>query len=152
MSQYEFRTAGPEDFKDFPEELLKEERTKKDSPPLTTDAYRGPTNHYGEQGIETARKMVADAADGDKRRVLFLASRLLGGLVEGRLLHYGQAYSSLEAAINLRNCDDYQAAYQVIIDGIEAGRSEPITEEQKDAEREEWTKKQRDSKTVTVRN
>lgn len=138
MSQ--FRTAGPEDFKDFPEDLLQEERPKKDSPPLTTDAYRGPTNHYGEQGIQTARKMVADAADGVKRPTLFDAARLLGGLVEGQLLDYGQAYSSLEAAINLRKCDDYQGAYKVIRDGIEAGRKAPITKEQKDAEREEWKK------------
>lgn len=93
------------------------------------DFYRG-------HALNVAAKMIRDAPDGEKHCTLLKAARLLGGYVAGGIVDEIAAIGLLEYEIGRKpNVDSIEQARDTIRDGIEYGKAQPITLEQKVAER-----------------
>ena len=102
---------------------------------------------YGERAIESARRTIYDSRPpvghgpgripGNRHEARRAAAYLLGGYVAGGLLSELEAYCALEDAVRA-NTDNPSSAMQTIRDCLEAGKSEPITFEDKERERETY--------------
>ena len=118
----------------------------KDSSQKSKYVAKDTNSSWGNQAIKNAIKMIADSADGSKYYALRDASYLLGGYVGGGLLDVMEACAILKDAINKRNVNSIEDAYQTIEKGLKGGTTKPITSEQKEAEREAYLKQFKDSK------
>jgi len=96
-------------------------------------------SYYCNQALTVAANMVKDAPDGEKHGALLRAARLLGGYIAGGIVAEIEAEQTLQVEINHKaNVDNLDLAYKTIKNGIEYGKAQPITLEQKLAEREAW--------------
>lgn len=95
---------------------------------------------YGERAIQYAQQLIYNSRPpvggikGNRHRARVIAAYLLGGYVGGGLLSRSEAHSALEDAVRV-NTNNIAAAMKTIEDCLEAGKSEPITFEVKEAER-----------------
>jgi hypothetical protein len=82
---------------------------------------------YGERALDTARKMIEQAADGKKYFTLLRAGKLLGGYVAGGMLSEGDAQGLLRDAIkNKPNVNCLKTAYKAVDDSLKHGQQNPI--------------------------
>lgn len=95
--------------------------------------------YYRQQALTVAANMVKDAPDGEKHGTLLRAARLLGGYVAGGIVTENEAEQVLQIEIRHRaNVDNVELAYRTIKNGIEYGKAQPITLEDKLSQREQW--------------
>lgn len=98
---------------------------------------------YGERAIQYAQQLIYNSRPpvgrikGNRHRARVIAAYLLGGYVGGGLLSHSEAHSALEDAVR-ENTNNFSAAMQTIDDCLEAGKSEPISYEMKEAERQAY--------------
>lgn len=98
---------------------------------------------YANHAFRITSDMLRDAPDGEKHGTLLKAARLLGGYCAGGIINEAEAVNLLENEIAHKpNVDDLNQAYKTIRDGIEYGKAEPITLNQKLAERQLWRQQQ----------
>jgi hypothetical protein len=113
-------------------------------PASTKQTYSPPVNPgrkltYGERALETARKMIEQAGDGEKYYTLLKAAKLLGGYVGGGMLTRADAEVALRDAIeNKANVDNLQTAYKGITNGLNYGEQSPIDFEALERQRMEY--------------
>lgn len=94
---------------------------------------------FANHALRVASDMVRQSVDGEKHGTLLRAARLLGGYVAGGILSEDSAIRLLEQEIGHKpNIDSLNGAYKTIRDGLEYGKAEPITLEQKLAEWQVW--------------
>ncbi|MGO9530231.1 MAG: AAA family ATPase [Syntrophobacteraceae bacterium] len=109
----------------------------KQSCSLPTDPGRKLT--YGERALDTARKMIERAADGEKYPTLLKAGKLLGGYVAGGMLTCGDAESLLRSAIDSKaNVRSLETAYKAIVTSLDHGQQNPIQFEELERQRIEY--------------
>jgi hypothetical protein len=92
----------------------------------------------------TTEKMIQGSVDGEKHNVLIKASKLMGGYIAGGVIEETEAKEHLKRCISLKSgVADVEAAFKDIEDGIEHGKSSPITIEKyrKDLKSKEEFKK-----------
>lgn len=95
---------------------------------------------YGERAIQYAQQLIYNSRPpvgsikGDRHKARVIASYLLGGYVGGGLLSHSEARSALESAVSA-NTNNFASAMQTVDECLEAGKSEPITFEMREAER-----------------
>jgi len=83
-----------------------------------------------ERIIGIAENMIRSASEGERHNRLLKASRLMGGYVGGGLLDEMTIEERLKNVWNERAFDQSYNYVQTIIDGIEHGKTQPITLEQ----------------------
>ncbi len=94
---------------------------------------------YGERALDTARKMIERAADGEKYPTLLKAGKLLGGYVAGGMLTRGDAESLLRSAIDSKaNVRSLETAYKAIVTSLDHGQQNPIQFEELERQRIEY--------------
>ena len=89
--------------------------------------------------LNLAARMIRNASDGDKHRVLVNASRLCGGYIAAGKMEHDEVVRILHREICKRDIDSEEHALNTILDGIEIGKNMPIRdviEEEKSAQRE----------------
>ncbi len=89
--------------------------------------------------LNLAARMIRNASDGDKHRVLVNASRLCGGYIAAGKMEHDEVVRILHREICKRDIDSEEHALNTIRDGIEIGKNMPIREvieEEKSAQRE----------------
>ena len=89
--------------------------------------------------LNLAARMIRNAADGDKHRVLVNASRLCGGYIAAGKMEHDEVVRILHREICKRDIDSEDHALNTILDGIEIGKRMPIRdiiEEEKSVQRE----------------
>lgn len=102
-----------------------------------------PTNesysHTDYMKLNLACRMIRQAEDGDKHRVLVNAARLCGGYIAAGRMEEEEVVRVLHREICKREIESEQHALNTILDGIEIGKRMPIKEvidEEKSAQRE----------------
>ena len=102
-----------------------------------------PTNesysHTDYMKLNLACRMIRQAEDGDKHRVLVNAARLCGGYIAAGRMEEEEVVRVLHREICKREVESEQHALNTILDGIEIGKRMPIKEvidEEKSAQRE----------------
>ena len=93
---------------------------------------------YGDIALHNARKIVFDSVNGTKHSELLKAAKLLGGYIAGGLIDENTAFQTLKTAIDAKDCDNYETAYKTIRKGFEYGKMEPITQDKKEQDRQNW--------------
>ena len=89
--------------------------------------------------LNLAARMIRNAADGDKHRVLVNASRLCGGYIAAGKMEHDEVVRILHREICKRDVESEDHALNTILDGIEIGKRMPIRdiiEEEKAVQRE----------------
>jgi len=89
--------------------------------------------------LNLAARMIRNAADGEKHRVLVNASRLCGGYIAAGKMEQDEVVRILHREICKRDVESEDHALNTILDGIEIGKNMPIRdviEEEKSAKRE----------------
>jgi hypothetical protein len=89
--------------------------------------------------LNLAARMIRNAADGDKHRVLVNASRLCGGYIAAGKMEHDEVVRILHREICKRDIESEDHALNTILDGIEIGKRMPIRdiiEEEKAVQRE----------------
>ena len=89
--------------------------------------------------LNLAARMIRNAADGDKHRVLVNASRLCGGYIAAGKMEHDEVVRILHREICKRDIESEDHALNTILDGIEIGKNMPIKElidEEKSVKRE----------------
>ena len=89
--------------------------------------------------LNLAARMIRNAADGDKHRVLVNASRLCGGYIPAGKMEHDEVVRILHREICKRDIESEDHALNTILDGIEIGKRMPIRdiiEEEKAVQRE----------------
>ena len=89
--------------------------------------------------LNLAARMIRNAADGDKHRVLVNASRLCGGYIAAGKMEHDEVVRILHREICKRDIESEDHALNTILDGIEIGKRMPIRdiiEEEKSVQRE----------------
>ena len=89
--------------------------------------------------LNLAARMIRNAPDGDKHRVLVNASRLCGGYIAAGMLEPEEVVRILHREICKRDIDSEEHALNTILDGIEIGKRMPIRDiiaEEKAVQRE----------------
>lgn len=89
--------------------------------------------------LNLAARMIRNAADGEKHRVLVNASRLCGGYIAAGKMEQEEVVRILHREICKRDVESEDHALNTILDGIEIGKNMPIRdviEEEKSAKRE----------------
>ena len=89
--------------------------------------------------LNLAARMIRNAADGEKHRVLVNASRLCGGYIAAGKMEHDEVVRILHREICKRDIDSEDHALNTILDGIEIGKRMPIRdiiEEEKAVQRE----------------
>ncbi len=126
-----------------PDIIIKEEYTKFGH--FTTEHAEAqvPTNEAYDytdyMKLNLAARMIRNAADGEKHRVLVNASRLCGGYIAAGKMEHDEVVRILHREICKRDIDSEDHALNTILDGIEIGKRMPIRdiiEEEKAVQRE----------------
>ena len=89
--------------------------------------------------LNLAARMIRNAPDGDKHRVLVNASRLCGGYIAAGKIEHDEVVRILHREICKRDIDSEEHALNTILDGIEIGKRMPIRDiiaEEKAVQRE----------------
>jgi len=89
--------------------------------------------------LNLAARMIRNAADGEKHRVLVNASRLCGGYIAAGKMEHDEVVRILHREICKRDIESPDHALNTILDGIEIGKRMPIRdiiEEEKAVQRE----------------
>ena len=89
--------------------------------------------------LNLAARMIRNAADGEKHRVLVNASRLCGGYIAAGKMEHDEVVRILHREICKRDIESEDHALNTILDGIEIGKRMPIRdiiEEEKTVQRE----------------
>jgi len=89
--------------------------------------------------LNLAARMIRNASDGDKHRVLVNASRLCGGYIAAGKMEHDEVVRILHREICKRDIESEDHALNTILDGIEIGKRMPIRdiiEEEKAVQRE----------------
>jgi hypothetical protein len=86
---------------------------------------------------------------GTRHKARVVAAYLLGGYVGGGLLSHSEARRALEDVVRLHT-SNFTAAMQTIDDCLEAGESEPITYEMKEAERRAYLGQKAQKSTISI--
>ena len=89
--------------------------------------------------LNLAARMIRNAADGEKHRVLVNASRLCGGYIAAGKMEHDEVVRILHREICKRDIESEDHALNTILDGIEIGKRMPIRdiiEEEKAVQRE----------------
>ncbi len=89
--------------------------------------------------LNLAARMIRNAPDGDKHRVLVNASRLCGGYIAAGKMEHDEVVRILHREICKRDIDSEEHALNTILDGIEIGKRMPIRDiiaEEKAVQRE----------------
>jgi hypothetical protein len=79
--------------------------------------------------LSVPANMIRNAGNGEKHDVLLKASRLAGGLIAGGFVEEPEAVRVLEREISKKDIGDFKNAQKTIIDAIENGKTDPITDE-----------------------
>jgi len=101
----------------------------------TNDAY----DYTDYMKLNLAARMIRNASDGDKHRVLVNASRLCGGYIAAGKMEHDEVVRILHREICKRDIESEDHALNTILDGIEIGKRMPIRdiiEEEKAVQRE----------------
>lgn len=96
---------------------------QKETTPVAADHQY--SDHFIQQKINTAKRMINEAADGEKHIMLLKASHLLGGLISHGLSYDDAAYA-LEQEIMGRDIKDERQAVRTIQDGLKNGMKRPL--------------------------
>jgi len=89
--------------------------------------------------LNLAARMIRNAPDGDKHRVLVNASRLCGGYIAAGKMEHEEVVRILHREICKRDVESEEHALNTILDGIEIGKRMPIRDiiaEEKAVQRE----------------
>ncbi len=89
--------------------------------------------------LNLAARMIRNASDGDKHRVLVNASRLCGGYIAAGKMEQEEVVRILHREICKRDVESEDHALSTILDGLEIGKNMPIRDviqEEKSAKRE----------------
>ena len=89
--------------------------------------------------LNLAARMIRNASDGEKHRVLVNASRLCGGYIAAGKMEQEEVVRILHREICKRDIESEEHALNTILDGIEIGKNMPIRDviqEEKSAKRE----------------
>lgn len=89
--------------------------------------------------LNLAARMIRNAPDGDKHRVLVNASRLCGGYIAAGKMEHDEVVRILHREICKRDVESEEHALNTILDGIEIGKRMPIRDiiaEEKAVQRE----------------
>ena len=89
--------------------------------------------------LNLAARMIRNAPDGEKHRVLVNASRLCGGYIAAGKMEHDEVVRILHREICKRDIESEDHALNTILDGIEIGKRMPIKdliEEEKSVQRE----------------
>ena len=89
--------------------------------------------------LNLAARMIRNASDGDKHRVLVNASRLCGGYIAAGKMEQEEVVRVLHREICKREIESEDQALKTIVDGIEIGKNMPIKDildEEKSVKRE----------------
>ena len=81
--------------------------------------------------LNIAVKKVRMALDGNKHDELLKAARLMGGYIASGLVEETEAKRVLEMEISKKDVDDIEGAKKTIADGIENGKINPITRQER---------------------
>jgi len=101
----------------------------------TNDAY----DYTDYMKLNLAARMIRNAPDGDKHRVLVNASRLCGGYIAAGKTEHDEVVRILHREICKRDIESEDHALNTILDGIEIGKRMPIRDiiaEEKAVQRE----------------
>jgi len=85
--------------------------------------------------LQIAANMIRRAKDGEKHATLIRASVLIGGYISAGKIEEDEAFRVLVREISYRDVDSIEHAKSTILDGIEKGKSMPISEVVADEER-----------------
>lgn len=91
-----------------------------------TIQHRSSRTDYDKLNIAAA--MIRKAADGEKHNILIRAATLMGGYIASGIVEEDIALWAMEKEIARRDVDDLSAAIKTIKDGIEKGKTMPISE------------------------
>ena len=78
--------------------------------------------------VNVAVRMIAKAQDGEKHNILIKAATLLGGYIASGLVEEDVAEWVLEREISKKDIDSVDGARKTIRDGLEKGKTMPISE------------------------
>ena len=78
--------------------------------------------------LNLAARMIRNAEDGEKHRMLIKASKLCGGYIAAGRMEEEEAVRVLFREISKRDIDSEESARTAIRDGIEKGKALPIRE------------------------
>lgn len=78
--------------------------------------------------INISLNMLRNATDGHKHETLLKASKLMGGYIQTGYVDEYEAIRLLESEISSMDINDFKQAQKTIQDGIQYGKSQPITE------------------------
>mgnify|MGYP006318710079 FL=1 len=108
-----------EEFTDYVEETkkVKEPYQKKQS--VRTDYSK----------VNISLEMIRNSIDGGKHATLLKAAKLMGGYIATGYVEEHEALRLLEIEISHKGVDNIEQAKQTILDGIEYGKTEPITDQ-----------------------
>jgi VirE N-terminal domain len=118
---------------DVPPAPITEPRTPQPSVSRPSHGYQG----HAERAVRTAVDMIEHAEVGTRHHTRLRAARLLGGYIGGGLLSEDEAYGALAQAL-VGHTDDLQRALKTVEDGLAYGKSQPITLDELEAERQRW--------------
>lgn len=76
--------------------------------------------------LSIAARMIDNAPEGHKHRVLIKASFLMGGYIASKFVREDDARKMLRDRIKAKNPSDLELAYNTIEDGIKEGQNKPI--------------------------
>lgn len=102
-----------------------EEETKKIKEPYKKKT--GVRTDYSKVNISL--EMIRNSIDGGKHATLLKAAKLMGGYIATGYVEEHEALRLLEIEISHKGVDNIEQAKQTILDGIEYGKTEPITDQ-----------------------
>ena len=85
--------------------------------------------------LNVAAAMVRNAPDGEKHAALIKASYLVGGFVAAGRIEEEEGFRVLEREISKKDVDDISHAHKTIREGIEKGKTMPIGETMREADK-----------------
>lgn len=107
-------------------------------PPQRSVPFRGSRAYgYAERAIQTATQMIESAELGTRHHTRLRAARLLGGYIGGGLLSEARALGALMQAL-IGQTEDFDRALETVVDGLEYGKTHPITLDALEAARQAW--------------
>lgn len=104
-----------------------------------TEIKHGQRQQFSHIVLNKAISYLDKSAPGNRHDHRIKCGRLLGGYIAGGLFSEYEAFNGINEALK-RNTDNFDQALKDIKDGIEYGKSKPITPDQMISEWREWKK------------
>lgn len=85
-------------------------------------------DEYLNRKLEIILQKLADAPDGKKHPTIWCMAKLLGGYAASGYYTFDTVEKAIRGVVknNMKSIENYEAAYQTIMDGLEEGRKQPI--------------------------